>query len=94
LPAIAVPVVAAVSAPVPEVVEPFAPLLDGLLNEVLLPALAVSFLLPDEAANSLEPAVLEDPLVADAPLAVTPRLLAPLAEELAFNDPLAVSPAV
>jgi hypothetical protein len=64
LPEIAVPVVSAFWLSDPPTPEEFPACVDGLLNVVLLLALAVSFLLPSEAAKSPEPAEADEPWLA------------------------------
>jgi hypothetical protein len=59
-----VPVVAVPAPLVPEVVEPFAPLVDGLLKEVLLFDADVSFTFPVEEEAEFAPAELEEPWLA------------------------------
>ena len=64
LAAIAVPVVPVVAPLVPPTPELFPPLVDGLLKDVLLVVLEVSFLLPDEAESEPALAEFEEPWLA------------------------------
>jgi hypothetical protein len=88
LPATPVPVVAVVEPLVPVVVEPFAPLVDGLPNEVLLLDAEVSFLFPNEPENSLAPAELEEPWLAFAPFVLAASVPEAARSSLALTAPL------
>ena len=78
------PVVLPVEALLPEVVEPFAPLFDGLLNDVLLLVLELPGAVEPEV--ELAPDVLEEPLVEVAPFAEALSLFEAVNVSLAFSD--------
>lgn len=88
LPAMPLPVVAAFELLLPTVLALPPPLLDGLLNEVPLPAVAVSFLLPDEAASCALPDELEEPWLAPLWLEFAARLPEAARSSLALTAPL------